>query len=82
LITLDEQLVLVLDHQPQHRSLELIKSRLAGSAHPHVGCAPVEAVKRIVDLRIDPGGGPGIPADVNNRQMLHNASLVSRSEVG
>jgi hypothetical protein len=74
---MDEQLVLVVDHQPQHWSLELIESWLAGSIYPHVGRAPVEAVKRIVDLRIDPGGGTCISPDVNNPQSLHNASLIS-----
>jgi hypothetical protein len=75
LIPLHEQLILVIDHQPQHRALELIEGWLTGSAHPHVGGTPVEAVERIVDLCVDAGGGPGIPPDVDNRQTLHNASL-------
>ena len=75
LIPLHEQLIVVIDHQPQHRALELIEGWLTGSAHPHVGGTPVEAVERIVDLCVDAGGGPGIPPDVDDRQTLHNASL-------
>ena len=75
LVPLHKQPILVVDHQPQHRALELIEGRLTGSTHPHMGGTLVEPVKRIVDLRVDPGGRTRIPADIDNRQTHHKPSL-------
>jgi hypothetical protein len=44
---------LFVNHQPQHRTFELVKHGVAVAAYSHMGGALVEAVERVIDLRVD-----------------------------
>jgi hypothetical protein len=54
-----DAVVLVL-HEPDQESLELVELRIAVTAHAHVGGAVVESVKRVI------GGGVEGPASIGD----------------
>ena len=78
LIAVHQQLVTVIDHQPQHWAFELVELRLVGSVDTDVGRAKVEAVERIIDGCVDPGRWAGVAADVDDRQLVDHRSSTRR----
>ncbi|WP_157121435.1 hypothetical protein [Nocardia miyunensis] len=72
LISLDEQPVILVDHQPKQRALELIKHRISiASSDPDVGSAFIEPVEGIVNLSVDSACGAGVPADIDDGKTVH-----------
>ena len=53
LVAMNLQRVPVLGDQPQRRTFELVEHRVPVPAGPHVGGSLVEALERIVDLRVN-----------------------------
>jgi hypothetical protein len=73
----DEHLVPLVHHQPQHRAFELVELRVAVPVDTNVRSARVEPVERVVDRRVDPGGGSRVTADVDDRKLAHEPSSIS-----
>jgi hypothetical protein len=66
---LDQDLVLLVEVEPQQGALELVEDRLAIAAHPDMGRALVEPVEGIGDGLVDPRGVAREPSDVHDRQF-------------
>ena len=74
--------VILVLHEPDQGTLELVELRIAVTAHPHVRGAVVEAVERIIRGGVDPGRPPGKSPDINDRirrSVWHIPSRFTRT---
>jgi hypothetical protein len=71
LVAADVDPVLLVPHQPDQGALELIESWITVTGHADMRGAVIEAIERVVDLSIYPGGRPGVAANVYDWQFFH-----------
>jgi hypothetical protein len=71
LVSMNQQLILLVDHKPQHRAFELVKHGVAVAANPHMSGTVVKPVERVVDLGVDARRRPGVSPHINDREPIH-----------
>src|SRR5918996_203307 len=80
LISLDEQLVVLVIDQPEQWALELVEAGVAISIRPHMCRAIVEPVERIVPLLVNSARPAGVTPHVDDRQHgWHGFPPLTRS---
>jgi hypothetical protein len=67
---LDQDLVVLVEVEPQQWALELVEDWLAIAAHPDMGRALVEPVEGIGDGLVDAGGVAREPSDIDDGEFL------------
>jgi hypothetical protein len=76
---LDQDLVLLVEVEPQQGALELVEDRLSIAAHPDMGRALVEPVEGIGDGLVDPRGVAREPTDVHDGSFSTISNLHTRA---